>query len=70
MKRGNKEDWLNKNFVICDCGYCNNKRAVDYFGDCICCHKVLNERAYFKHQLIEKLKFKRGGYKNLAPKWY
>lgn len=49
--RISREQFIKDNFVICECGYWNNKRAVDWYGDCVCCKKVLNDKAYFKYRL-------------------
>ena len=58
-KRISREQFMKDNFVVCQCGYCNNKRAVDYFGDCICCKRVLNPQAYFRYTVMKKLGLKK-----------
>ena len=42
--------------IKCDiCGYQNHKRYVDVSGVCHLCGKILDEKAYFKKQMSEKL---------------
>lgn len=53
-----RKKWLEENFVVCQCGYFNNKRAVDFYGNCICCGRILNDRAWFKRKLVPKIKVK------------
>lgn len=51
MKRVKIEEFINKKFIVCSCGYNNHKQAIDTYGTCIRCNKILNERAYFKFNL-------------------
>lgn len=59
-KRIDREQWIKDNFIICDCGYCNNKRRVDFYGNCICCGRILNDKAWFKHNMFIKLRLWKG----------
>lgn len=46
-----------KDRIRCDvCGYCNHKDFVKYTGVCHLCGKILDERAYFKQQMIKKMR--------------
>lgn len=60
MKRINREQFMKDNFVICDCGYCNNKRAIDFYGNCKNCNKIINEKAWFKFNMYKKLHMWKG----------
>ena len=51
MKRVKKEEFIKENFITCECGYNNHKLAVDTYGKCNLCGKILNGRAYFKYKL-------------------
>lgn len=52
----NRSKWLEERIIICDCGYNNHKEAIDIYGSCIMCGKILDDRAYFRYQLKKKLK--------------
>lgn len=44
--------FIEENFVVCDkCGYNNRKGRIDNFGFCLCCKKILDEKAYLKYKL-------------------
>ncbi len=46
---------LMQDFITCDkCGYNNKKERFEAFGTCLGCGKILDERVYFKAQLIRK----------------
>lgn len=51
MKRIKREEFIAEKFITCSCGYNNHKQAVDTYGRCNMCDKILNERAYFKYRL-------------------
>lgn len=61
MKKEKREKWLDENFVICECGYHNHKEPVNFYGICCKCKKVLNERAYFRYMLKNKIKTRKNG---------
>ena len=43
--------------IKCDvCGYHNHKYFVKYSGVCHLCGKVLDNKAYFKYQLRQRLR--------------
>ena len=44
-----------EDYITCDkCGYNNKKERFQAFGTCLKCGKVLDERIYFKAQMIRK----------------
>lgn len=48
-------------YTQCDqCGYRNNQDFLKYSGVCNCCHKILDEKAYFKAQMNKKMRLWRG----------
>lgn len=51
MLRMEKGEFMKTNFVVCECGYDNQKNSIDTFGTCLKCGKILNERAYFKYNM-------------------
>lgn len=51
MARMEKGEFIKENFITCECGYNNYKQAIDTYGTCCRCKKVLNARAYFRYQL-------------------
>lgn len=46
--------------IKCECGYQNKKFNVQIYGTCTRCRKILDEKAYFKHEMNEKLRLWRG----------
>ena len=57
MKKEHKEL---DNIKCPNCGYQNHKHFVQYSGQCHLCKKVLDEKAYFKQQMIIKMRLWRG----------
>ena len=53
-----KDIW--KDIVVCECGYCNKKYNVEYYGTCTRCKKILDEKAKFKYDMNKKLRLWRG----------
>ena len=50
-----KHKFIEDLYIHCDeCGYNNEKIRFNAFGTCLHCGKVLDERVYFKAQLIRK----------------
>ena len=46
---------LMQDFITCDkCGYNNKKERFQAFGTCLGCGKILDDRVYFKAQLLKK----------------
>lgn len=43
------------NNVKCECGYQNLSNNVKIYGTCTRCHKILDDKAYFKHEMYKKL---------------
>ena len=46
--------------IKCECGYQNHKEAIDIFGTCKGCGKVLNEKAKYKYEMNKRLRLWRG----------
>lgn len=50
-----KRKFVDDLFITCDeCGYNNEKTRFQAFGTCLRCGKVLDDRIYFKANLIKK----------------
>lgn len=43
--------FIQDHFITCECGYNNRKGRIDNFGFCLCCKKILDEKAYLKYKL-------------------
>lgn len=56
-KIGSKKhnDFIKEHFVTCECGYNNKKNRLQAFGTCLACGKILDEKAYFKRNIREKM---------------
>ncbi len=53
MKRKKKKDFDN---VICKkCGYQNKKHYALYFGTCLCCGNIIDDKSKFIYELKGKL---------------
>lgn len=53
-KKGNKQKFIEENFVTCKyCGYNNYKNRFQAFGKCLCCGKVIDDKVYFKAKLCK-----------------
>lgn len=44
------------NLITCECGYQNKPENIRKYGTCTRCHKVLDEKIYFKYQMYNKLR--------------
>lgn len=52
--RIDKEKIMSK-YVVCDeCGYNNEKKRFNAFGTCLCCGKILDDRIYFRAQMVKR----------------
>lgn len=52
MRRWTKEEteqWLERNFVTCECGYRNRISKVQKTGICLACGKILDKKANFEY---------------------
>ena len=50
-----KKDKIMDRYITCDgCGYNNEKKRFEAFGTCLSCGKVLDERTYFKAQMVKR----------------
>lgn len=56
IKTESTEEFIKHNFVVCKCGYNNKIEYVNYYGSCLRCGKILNEKAYFKKKLKLEIK--------------
>ena len=53
MKRKNKKSFDN---VICKkCGYQNKKHYAKFFGTCLCCGNIIDDKAKFKYEMNKRL---------------
>ena len=49
-----KENIMDK-YITCDeCGYNNEKHRFEAFGTCLHCGKILDNKTYFKAQMVRK----------------
>lgn len=68
MKRWTKEEterWIERNFVVCKCGYRNEIKRFERYGICLSCGRILDERIYFKQQFYKtRQKMRRRNGKN------
>lgn len=65
MSREKKKEKVFMEFIVCpDCKYNNKPKNVELYGTCLRCHKVLDEKSKFKHDMINKLHLWKG------KKWY
>ncbi len=56
-KYDTKEQFMNSiGSVKCTCGYWNSKSNTKRYGTCTHCHKVIDQKAYFNHQLTLQLR--------------
>ena len=55
-----KKEHINENIQCEKCGYCNHKDFVKYSGVCHLCGNILDDKAYFKQQMIKKMRLWRG----------
>lgn len=52
--RVSKEKMMEE-YITCDeCGYNNKKSRFEAFGTCLRCGKVLDQKIYFKAQMVKK----------------
>ena len=53
-----KKDKFDPNdFIKCEkCGYCNKKYFIQKYGTCNCCKNVLDPKAKFEYDMVNKLK--------------
>lgn len=50
-----KHNFIKTTYVTCDsCGYNNKKDRFQAYGTCLGCGKILDDKVYFKAQLIKK----------------
>ena len=52
------KQFVSERYVTCSCGYNNEKGRLRFFGTCLRCGKILDERVNFKRQIINKLQEK------------
>lgn len=50
-----KEEFLNDYYITCSCGYNNEKKRLNKYGTCLLCGKIIDEKAYFKRTIKNKL---------------
>lgn len=58
------EQWIERHFVVCKCGYRNEINRFQKYGVCLSCGRILDDRLYFKSMFYKtkrKLR-KRGNY--------
>jgi len=55
-RNGDIEEFIKKNYIVCDCGYRNKIENVNKYGTCLYCKKVLNEKVFFLKKLRQELK--------------
>lgn len=56
VKDKNYPDW-----VVCPkCGYNNHPNKVKFYGTCLRCNEVLDEKAKFKNDMYKKLRLWKG----------
>lgn len=46
-----RNEFIEKNYITCECGYNNRKNRLENFGTCLRCGKIIDERSYFKRKL-------------------
>lgn len=51
------KEFVSERYVTCSCGYNNEKGRLKFFGTCLRCGKILDEKANFK-KMIKKIKEK------------
>jgi len=59
MKK-NREEFMKKNYITCDCGYNNLKRRFYLYGKCLNCGKIIDKKIYFKVIMNERIIKKNG----------
>ena len=60
-----EKDKVKIDFKVCEhCGYNNHPRRVSFYGTCLRCGKVIDEKTKFIHDMYNKLHLWRG------KKWY
>ena len=52
-----RKEWKESlGLITCEkCGYNNLPQFGHYFGTCLCCKNIIDEKAYFRHKLSTKL---------------
>lgn len=44
------------NNVVCkECGYNNKKHYAKFFGTCLCCGNIIDDKAKFKYEMNKRL---------------
>lgn len=55
-KTETKEEFLQKRYITCKyCGYNNEKARFLKYGKCLFCDKILDEKVYFKIEMLKKI---------------
>lgn len=56
----NHHEEKKEEFVVCECGYNNKLKNINFYGTCTCCGKILNEQAKFRYDMYKKLRLWKG----------
>ena len=46
-----RNEFIEKKYITCECGYNNRKNRLENFGTCLRCGRIIDERSYFKRKL-------------------
>ena len=52
----NFDEFMDKTFIKCSCGYNNKKENAKIYGTCLNCKKILDPKIYFEKKLKLELR--------------
>lgn len=56
MKKSKKDYKKSLDVVKCECGYCNQRHNVEWYGTCTRCGKTIDNKAKYKYEMYCRLK--------------
>ena len=57
LQKESKEEFMKNKYITCKyCGYNNERARFLQFGTCLFCGKILDEKTYFKIQMMKRIK--------------
>ena len=59
MKK-NREEFMKRDFITCECGYNNAKERFHLYGKCLRCGKTIDKKIYFKAMMKGRIIKKNG----------